>query len=55
MINHSNKILPNIRVKKKQQGAALMTVLVFLLVMTVVAVSGSKIAILDALVAQKAV
>lgn len=51
MINHSNKILPNIRVKKKQQGAALMTVLVFLLVMTVVAVSGSKIAILDALVA----
>jgi hypothetical protein len=51
MIYESNKVLPSLIVKKKQQGATLMTVMVFLMLMTVVAVSGSKIAILDVLVA----
>jgi len=51
MINQSKKYLLNIKVKKKEQGAALMTVMVFLVLMTVVGVSGSKIALVDVLVA----
>ncbi len=38
------------RLKRKQEGAALMTVMIFLVLMTIVTVSATKISILDILV-----
>ncbi len=47
MMAQNNNFRFNGQVKKKQQGVTLITVLVFLVIMTIVSVSASKIAITD--------
>lgn len=47
---HNNFVLAQ-KIKKKEQGVTLITVLLFLMIMTVVGVSASRIAIIDILIA----
>jgi len=51
MTKKKKYITQNFRLKRKEQGVTLITVMVFLVVMTIVSVSASKIAMLDVLIA----
>lgn len=50
-MKQNSKLTLNRQIKKKEQGVTLVTVLVFLVIMTIVTVSASKIAINDILAA----